>query len=181
MAYILRDRPLAPIGLGLTIEKTGNVEWPYRNHWNFILSIHFNCKKTALSHQSSMICILTLKHNFKKFNYFFLVPSVLRANSAGLMEYWKKRNIMNIDMCMLDKKKAEGNPKPIKLIELSSAFFVLGVGIALSAFVFLIEKFVHFVRLFSSQLSIIEVWNFFSPWHGLSFYCISGFMSNKIC
>ncbi len=75
------------------------------------------------------------------------------------MEFWKKRNIMNIDMCMLDKKKkAEGNPKPIKLIELSSAFLVLGVGITLSMFVFLIERFVHFVqRMLSSRLPIIEV------------------------
>jgi len=86
------------------------------------------------------------------------VLSVLRANSAGLMEYWKNLNIMAIDMCMLDKKKAKGNPKPIKLIDLASACFVLGVGIALSTFVFLIEKFVHFgQRILSKRLIIIEV------------------------
>ena len=92
-------------------------------------------------------------------NYFLGISSVLRANSAGLMEYWKKRNIMNIDMCMLGKIKAERNPKPIKLIELSSAFFVLGVGITLSTFVFLIEKCFHFFQLlfYSSRLSVIEV------------------------
>jgi len=75
------------------------------------------------------------------------------------MEYWKKMNIMNIDMCMLDKMKAEGNPKPIKLIELSSAFFVLGVGITLSTLVFLIERFFHFCQqVFSSRFSsVVEV------------------------
>ena len=79
-------------------------------------------------------------------------------NSAGLMEYWKKWSSMNIDMCMLGKTKAEGKPKPIKLVELSSAFFVLGVGIALSTFAFLIERLVHLFHLFfSKRFSVIEV------------------------
>lgn len=80
-------------------------------------------------------------------------------NSAGLVEYWKKRSSMNIDMCMLGKTKAEGKPKPIKLIELSSAFFVLGVGIALSTVTFLIERFVHFLKhFFLQRFSVTEVW-----------------------
>ena len=154
-----RVRLLAHIGLELTIKKTVNVEWPYRNHWNFLQFLHFNCKKIALTPPSLMICIIImLKHNLIRFLKNLIFLSVLRANSAGLVEYWKKLNIMNIDMCMLDKKKAEGNPKPIKLIELSSAFFVLGVGIALSTLVFLIERFLYSCqRIFSKRLPIIEV------------------------
>jgi len=79
--------------------------------------------------------------------YFFKL-SVLQVNSAGLMEYWKKWSSMNIDMCLLNKRKAEGNPKPIKLVELSSAYFVLGIGIALSTFAFLVERFVYFFQRF---------------------------------
>jgi len=74
------------------------------------------------------------------------------------MEYWKKRNSMNMDMCKLDNNKAEGAPKPIKLIELSSAFFVLGVGVTLSAFIFVLERFFYSCRrIFSKRLPIIEV------------------------
>jgi len=62
-------------------------------------------------------------------------------------------------MCKLDKIKADGGKvKPIKLVELSSAFFVLGVGITLSTLVFLIERFVFACgRIFSKRLPIIEV------------------------
>ena len=73
-------------------------------------------------------------------NVYFIFFSVLRVNSAGLMEYWKKWSSMNIDKYMLDKNRAEGNPKPIKLIELSSAFFVLGVGFTLGTLHFVFEK-----------------------------------------
>ncbi len=85
--------------------------------------------------------------------------SLLRINSAGLLEYWKKKNSMNMDMCKLDKFKADGGKvKPVKLVELSSAFFVLGVGLTASTFVFLIERFTLICgQIFSKRLSSIIV------------------------
>jgi len=63
-----------------------------------------------------------------------------------------------MDMCDVDKNKAQGVLKPIKLIELSSAFFVLGVGTVLSTFVFILERFVYSCRrIFSKRLAVIEV------------------------
>jgi len=75
------------------------------------------------------------------------------------MEYWKKWNSMSIDKCKLDKNKAEGNPKSIKLIELSSAFFVLGVGFTLGILTFVFEKCYFYTcrRIFSKWvLTVIK-------------------------
>ncbi len=65
--------------------------------------------------------------------------SLLRAKNAGLTDLWQKWSLPNIDKCKLDKNKDEGKVKPITLVELSSAFLVLGVGLLLSVLAFLIE------------------------------------------
>ena len=70
--------------------------------------------------------------------------SILRANSMGLTDHWTKSGISNadVDKCFIDQKnnKGDGKVKPIKLIELSSAFLVLGVGLSLSTLTFLVER-----------------------------------------
>ena len=70
---------------------------------------------------------------------------------AGLIEYWKKWSNgaqMSGDTCKItaNQLSKDGKPKPIKLIELSSAFFVLGVGYALAILFFLIEKIIQFSK-----------------------------------
>lgn len=69
--------------------------------------------------------------------------SLLQAISSGLMEYWKKWNTVNMDRCKLENNKDNGKMKSIKLIELSSAFLVLGVGLTLCALNFLLELLFH--------------------------------------
>ena len=75
---------------------------------------------------------------------------------TGLIEHWKRWSngvSLNMDMCKIsgkdNKESRDGKQKPIKLIELTSAFFVLGIGYALATATFLLEKiirtfFVHF-------------------------------------
>ena len=46
-----------------------------------------------------------------------------------------------MDMCRLENNQPGGKMKAIKLIELSSAFLVLGIGVALSALSFFLELF----------------------------------------
>lgn len=46
-----------------------------------------------------------------------------------------------MEMCMLDTNNKEDHQvRPINLIELSSAFLVLGVGLSLSALAFIVER-----------------------------------------
>jgi len=53
-----------------------------------------------------------------------------------------------LDKCKLDesskatKDNNYGKVKPIKIIELSSAFLILGAGLTLGTLVFLVERFV---------------------------------------
>jgi len=62
----------------------------------------------------------------------------------GLTDHWIKSGISNadVDKCTIYNKnnRGDGKAKPIKLIELSSAFLVLGVGLTLSTLTFLVER-----------------------------------------
>ncbi len=67
---------------------------------------------------------------------------------AGLIEYWKKWSNgaqMSGDTCKItaNQLSKDEKPKPINLVELSSAFFVLGVGYGLTLLLFLLEKIVY--------------------------------------
>ncbi len=69
---------------------------------------------------------------------------------AGLIEYWKKWSpgkVLDMDLCKLanNEPHTDENVKPIKLIELSSAFFVLGLGYALATMAFMCEKVANFL------------------------------------
>lgn len=69
----------------------------------------------------------------------FFPLSALQAASAGLFQHWRKRSV-SVDKCKIDKKNHKEKVEPIKLIHLSSAFLVLGVGLSLGFLVFLLEK-----------------------------------------
>ena len=68
---------------------------------------------------------------------------------AGLIEYWKRwsNGVSLTDMCKIsgrdNKENRNEKQKPIKLIELTSAFFVLGIGYVLTTTAFLLEKIIH--------------------------------------
>ena len=59
---------------------------------------------------------------------------------TGLLTYWLRKNYrqLNLDKC-LAKSKESAAQKPIKLVDLTSAFLILGVGISVSIFTFLLE------------------------------------------
>jgi len=60
----------------------------------------------------------------------------------GLGKYWIQLSQNGaVNKCKIkDNQENAGRVRPIKLIELSSAFLVLGVGLTLSALAFLAER-----------------------------------------
>ena len=83
--------------------------------------------------------------------------SLLKAIEAGLMEYWKKWSFLNLNLnvCRIKSNQSpETKLKSIKLIELSSAFFVLGVGMTFATIAFIVEKIFW---LYSKKLTPIIV------------------------
>ena len=76
----------------------------------------------------------------------------MRAINAGLPDLWVKWSYPNIDKCKLDKNKDDGEVKPIKVVELSSAFLVLGAGVALGTLAFFVE-FLMAPRFFSKRMN----------------------------
>ena len=64
---------------------------------------------------------------------------------AGLHDYLTAKYVPKTDRCNLDKYQEENSkPKAIKLVELSSFFLVLVIGIDLSILTFLIEIIVFY-------------------------------------
>lgn len=88
----------------------------------------------------------------------------MKTMEAGLIEYWKKRStykLLKMEMCevknMMDEKQKLGvKPIPIKLIDLSSAFFVLGIGYTLSVLVFIIEKIMSLIYKLKTESLVDE-------------------------
>ena len=62
-----------------------------------------------------------------------------RAREMGINTVWRKNHVPNIDKCMLETQNKDRKPTKITLAKISSAFLVLGIGVALALFVFLIE------------------------------------------
>ncbi len=76
------------------------------------------------------------------------------------MEYWKKwSTALNQDVCRVynSPKLSKTQVKPIKLIEMSGAFLVLGVGLTLATFVFIVEKILGFVIIYSKKRIIVII------------------------
>lgn len=55
------------------------------------------------------------------------------------MPFWVKSNMLNVEECLVEQKKESARQKPIKLLDLTSAFFILGIGTSLALLAFLIE------------------------------------------
>ena len=62
-----------------------------------------------------------------------------RAREMGINTVWRKNHVPNIDKCKLETQNKDRKPTKITLAKISSAFLVLGIGVALALFVFLIE------------------------------------------
>lgn len=58
---------------------------------------------------------------------------------SGLLVHWLRKYTPNVDKCMLDTVKPRGRMTSISLLDLSSAFLLLGFGVGLSIVVFLLE------------------------------------------
>ena len=73
---------------------------------------------------------------------------------TGLNNYWVKHIIPNADVCF-DKKppKTTSKPPAIKLVVLTSAFLILGIGLGLGTICFICEIISH--RLRSRQISVV--------------------------
>jgi ionotropic glutamate receptor len=56
------------------------------------------------------------------------------------MIHWLKNNLPYVDKC-LAKSNESARQKPIKLVDLTSAFFILGIGVSLALLSFLTEVF----------------------------------------
>jgi len=72
------------------------------------------------------------------------------------MGYWRKWSTMSMDMCKLENYHSGGKFKPMTLLELYPAFFVLAVGLAVSSLAFLLELVVpKILSKFKSSQPII--------------------------
>jgi len=77
---------------------------------------------------------------------------------AGLVDHWKTVYILSIGQCDLNTyQKSKKKTKPIRLIELSSAFFVLGIGLGLSILAFLLERIIRFGGKIMAERNIITI------------------------
>jgi len=69
----------------------------------------------------------------------------------GLINYWKQMSQNGaVDKCKIKNRQHDvRGVRPIKLIELSSAFLVLGAGLTSSVMAFLVERCNAYLRTIS--------------------------------
>ncbi len=78
------------------------------------------------------------------------------------MEYWKRWSTgtaLDPDLCRVYNNQASSKtqPNPIKLIEMSSAFLILGIGLSLATLAFIVEKIVWLSIIYSKKRAIIVI------------------------
>jgi len=59
---------------------------------------------------------------------------------SGLLAYWIKQRTSNVEKCKVGMSKPSGKMISLTLVDLSSAFVLLSIGIGLSLLVFFFEK-----------------------------------------
>ena len=60
---------------------------------------------------------------------------------SGLLRFWAKSVIPRADECFFTKKQeTSARQVPIRLVDLTSAFLILGVGLGLAVLTFLLER-----------------------------------------
>jgi len=74
-----------------------------------------------------------------------------RLWSGGLISYFRNKYFPSTDQCRVDAAP-DSNCKPLTLVDLSPAFFVLGIGISLSILAFLLERINHYYFLIKNDL-----------------------------
>jgi hypothetical protein len=87
-----------------------------------------------------------LLRTFKKYCFVFFSRSLEYLLESGLLPFWLKRYTPNIDKCLVGKTKPQRRMMPFTLLDLSSAFLFLGIGVGLSFFTFLLEVMTQFKR-----------------------------------
>lgn len=65
----------------------------------------------------------------------------------GLLAYWSKQYTPNVDKCMVAKAELRKERTALTLLDLSSAFMLLGLGIGSSLLVFFLEMMTHLKRM----------------------------------
>ena len=90
---------------------------------------------------------VTFKIEFKNVYYYFLF-SVMLLWESGQLPFWVNNGVPQASKCF-----AKSNPRknlsrqvPIQLKDLMSAFFILGVGLSLAVFAFLVEKISYYFK-----------------------------------
>jgi ionotropic glutamate receptor len=77
--------------------------------------------------------------------------SLMELWETGLPQYWVKNSMPRAPKCFEKTKlRRTANPKPIRLDDLAGAFFILGVGVGLATFFFLVENMIRFISLATS-------------------------------
>ena len=64
---------------------------------------------------------------------------------TGLLNYWLRKYTPNVDKCLKSNPRATRNVS-LKLIDLSSAFVLLTIGVGISIIALVAEKIVHNCR-----------------------------------
>jgi ionotropic glutamate receptor len=65
---------------------------------------------------------------------------------SGLLPFWVKGSIPRASKCFskTNQRSVTSRQDPIILKDLTSAFFILGIGLGLATFAFLVEKIIYF-------------------------------------
>ncbi len=90
-----------------------------------------------------------------KLNSFFLLHSFMELWETGLPQYWVKNSIPRAPKCFEKTNlRKSAIPKPIRLNDLAGAFLILGVGVGLATFFFLIEYIIIHVLSPATSVAI---------------------------
>lgn len=76
---------------------------------------------------------------------------------SGILEKWKKDLLPpRVNVCLAKQNKIQplAQTSSVKLVDLTSAFFVLGIGCSLSLIVFLFEIVVNYSKNVSKPIEI---------------------------
>lgn len=72
--------------------------------------------------------------------------SLMLLWESGQFPYWTNKVVPQSPKCFIKENPRNNVSRqvPIQLKDLMSAFFILGVGLSLATFVFIVEKIIHF-------------------------------------
>ena len=145
---------------------TGHVGWQPPTQFFTLNPIRIFCPKIVVTQklfiESKLLIVLLPLILYSLLNFIRILKclnhSLWRLMEAGLVDHWKKVYIPSIGQCDLNTyQNSQKKTKPIRLIELSSAFFVLGIGLGLSILAFLMERIIHFGGKIRAERNIVTI------------------------